>query len=86
MEIQFINIPTLKGYQEFRARIIILDNLRILLGNYFSEKYLGHSFRKIDLRKECNNLDIPIFFIQGAHDWLTPTVLVKQYFKSLKAH
>ncbi len=63
----------------------IIDKLRILLGNYFSEKYLGHSFRKIDLGKECDNLDIPIFFIQGKHDWQTPTVLVKQYFKSLEA-
>ncbi len=63
----------------------IIDKLRILLGNYFSEKYLGYSFRKIDLRKECFNLDIPIFFIQGKHDWQTPTILVKQYFNSIEA-
>ncbi len=59
--------------------------LRILLGNYFSEKYLGHSFRKIDHRKKCDYLETPIFFIQGAHDWQTPTVLVKPYFKNLEA-
>lgn len=39
-----------------------------------------------DLRTDLGNkFQIPIFIFQGAHDWQTPTSLVKPWFKTLEA-
>jgi len=40
----------------------------------------------LDLRNDLSGIfDVPLFFFQGEHDWLTPTSLARPFINSLTA-
>ncbi len=58
--------------------------------NYFksclsSAKTMYSQVMKIDFFKELKQLDIPMFFIAGKYDYVTPTALVEKFCDELDA-
>jgi pimeloyl-ACP methyl ester carboxylesterase len=63
----------------------IKDILDYDAGGSFSNKALFGEMMSIDLRTLGREFKVPIVFIQGADDTLTPTSAVKQYYESIDA-
>lgn len=40
---------------------------------------------KIDFLTEIDEVEVPVYFVIGRHDWNTPFELVEEYFDLLKA-
>ena len=62
-----------------------LDLFRCLKGMKFSSRYLGEAERQANFLKTAPVLDVPVIFVNGKDDHVTPTVMVEQYFNILKA-
>ena len=56
----------------------------MLKGMKFSSRYLGEAGMK-QLPETAPVLDVPVIFVNGRDDHVTPTVMVEQYFNILKA-
>jgi pimeloyl-ACP methyl ester carboxylesterase len=69
----------------FSKEYSIIDLLKYLLGIRFSLKHLWADFTKIDLLKEVPEVQIPIFFLLGKHDYQVPFECSIVYFEHLKA-
>ncbi len=78
---QFLNSSIIWKQEEYN----LMDKINWVRGQYRSEKILGPVFRKVNFKETAKNLKTPIYFIQGKHDWQTPTELVEEYFKILNA-
>lgn len=63
----------------------ISDFIKFAQGSEFSLKALWPEVMKLDLRKDTKEIPVPVFFLQGRHDLVTPSVLVEAYFHSLAA-
>lgn len=48
-------------------------------------KLVDYMYFAFDVNNFKNEYNFPICFIQGSHDWITPTDLVKDYYKKLNA-
>jgi pimeloyl-ACP methyl ester carboxylesterase len=51
----------------------------IISGSEFSLDALYNDYRTTDARKLGRDFEVPLIFIQGDQDYLTPTLLVEQY-------
>ena len=63
----------------------VFEKIRFFLGHVFSERHLGLDFRRINFLETASKSRVPVFLIQGKHDWQTPTVLVEKYYNILEA-
>lgn len=63
----------------------LVDMLRIARGNVISIKKLWPEIMKVKLIEDCTHFRIPVYFIQGKHDYNSPTELVEEYFAKLIA-
>jgi pimeloyl-ACP methyl ester carboxylesterase len=69
----------------FSKEYSVIDLLKYLLGIRFSLKYLWADFTKIELLKEVPEVQIPVYFLLGKHDYQVPFECSTMYFNSLKA-
>lgn len=69
----------------FSPEYSLLDFIKFGQGSVFSLKSMWPEVMNIELDKTTTNFEIPIFFLQGEHDYNTPTELVKEYFNSINA-
>lgn len=64
----------------------ILDILRMGRDPYFSLKCLWNDrLYELDLIREAPEIKIPVYFITGRHDYITPSALVEEYYQQLSA-
>lgn len=54
-------------------------------GNDFTFPLLLHELMRVNLMKSAPKLEVPVFFINGRHDYNTPFVLVEDYYEFLEA-
>ena len=64
--------------------VTLLDIVRFGQGNRFSLETLTAELNALDLRS-LDRFDVPIVFIEGRHDWRTPSSLAESYWNVLKA-
>lgn len=76
----FLFIPAL-GISEYT----ISDFIKFAKGSETSLKALWPEVMKLDFRKSYKDIPVPVFFLQGRHDSLTPSVLVEEYFNTISA-
>ncbi len=63
----------------------LLDLARQVADPFFSLRALVAEKYTIDLFEQAPRVEIPAWFIAGAHDWTTPSVLVERYVAALDA-
>jgi pimeloyl-ACP methyl ester carboxylesterase len=54
-------------------------------GRNFTTNALWKEIVDVDFTKEIDSIKVPIYFFEGKHDMITPTVLVENYYQSLVA-
>lgn len=62
----------------------LFDLVRFGRGNHFSHRCLLDEFLATDLTR-LRRFDVPVFFLLGRHDQVTPSALGQAYFESLDA-
>jgi pimeloyl-ACP methyl ester carboxylesterase len=60
------------------------ENL-MMKGYYFSVSAMWDEIKNIDITKEIQSIEVPVYFFEGKYDMATPTILVENYFQSLNA-
>lgn len=78
---EIYKLGNILGYDEYT----LLDRVRWVTGQIRAERTLGRAMYDVNFLSDASKLDLPVFFLQGAHDWQTPTPLVKEYYASLSA-
>ena len=63
----------------------LLDFLNFGRGSVYSLKSMWPQVMRLNLEKEAASLEVPVFFLQGRHDFNTPSILVERYFRTLAA-
>lgn len=61
------------------------DLIRYLRGLHFSLKTLWGQAYDIDFFQQIPRVDIPVYFMEGRHDYVVPATLVAQYVNQLQA-
>lgn len=61
------------------------DIAHIRAGASFVTEHMRRNVIRGSLEANIPKLDVPVFFIQGAHDYLTPSSLAVDYFRRLQA-
>ncbi len=61
------------------------DFIRFGQGVEFSLKALWPQVMQVNFMESAHNLSVPVFFLQGRHDYNTPSSLVEDYFNALNA-
>lgn len=61
------------------------DLARQIADPFFSLRALVEEKYTLDLFVQAPRVEVPAWFIAGAHDWTTPTVLVERYVEALDA-
>lgn len=49
------------------------------------EPLINYSYYEFDTSNINSSFDVPMYFIQGEDDWITPTPMVKDYFETVSA-
>lgn len=63
----------------------LFDMIRLLKGSKFSNKLMWPEIIKVNFQESAEKLLVPLYFLQGKHDFNCPTVLVEKYFDELEA-
>lgn len=63
----------------------LFDCFRYFKGMYFSLNHLQAEMRKMDLKKQIDRVDVPIYFIMGRHDLIAPFKPTKSFFDEIDA-
>jgi pimeloyl-ACP methyl ester carboxylesterase len=69
----------------FSEEYSILDLVKLLLGLRFSLKNLWYGFTKINLLEKVPEVQVPVFFLLGKHDYQVPFQASVEYFEHIKA-
>lgn len=69
----------------FSSEYTKMDALNWFKGKSESIKLLYENIMSINLSDEIDTFDIPIYFLQGKHDYQTPSSLVEEYFHQIQA-
>jgi pimeloyl-ACP methyl ester carboxylesterase len=56
-----------------------------LMGISFSLEHLGRCLKGIDYFTQIPEVNVPVYFFSGAHDYLTPQNILKEYYEILSA-
>ena len=57
----------------------------MLGSNYSLNAVMAEMISQKDFRKSAHELKIPVYFLEGRHDYNVPSVLAEKYFNALKA-
>jgi pimeloyl-ACP methyl ester carboxylesterase len=65
----------------------ITDGLNSLMmkGLFFSVNAMWDEINDIDITKEIQSMNVPVYFFEGKYDMATPTILVKEFYDDLDA-
>ncbi|MDQ7795091.1 MAG: alpha/beta hydrolase [bacterium] len=63
----------------------LVDLGRLVWGTVFSMRLLGADLHELDLVRRVPRLDLPVYFLAGRHDRVTPSELVEEYHGALAA-
>ncbi len=63
----------------------LFDFAKIPKGSSFSSKHMKKNAIQGELMDEVTRADIPVYFMSGKHDYVTPHELVELYFQVIKA-
>ncbi|MFW9862164.1 MAG: alpha/beta fold hydrolase [Candidatus Thorarchaeota archaeon] len=65
----------------------LMEGIRTLMGKgrNFTTHALWKELTEVNLTTEIDLIKVPIFFFEGKHDMITPTVVVEEFFNQLKA-
>jgi pimeloyl-ACP methyl ester carboxylesterase len=65
----------------------LLEGIRTLMGKgrNFTTHALWKELAEVNFTREIDSIKVPIFFFEGKHDMITPTVVVEEFFNQLKA-
>jgi pimeloyl-ACP methyl ester carboxylesterase len=77
--------PILSKVLLFCGAYTLEDKLRYVLGAEFSIEHLWESIISINLRTQVKSLKIPVYILQGTHDFQTPHQLAKEFYQQLNA-
>jgi len=62
-----------------------LDIIRTLRGMRFVQDHLLPDLANLNLFEMLPRLDVPVFLLQGRHDYVAPSSLAEQYYQALQA-
>jgi len=62
----------------------IFDSLNVLRGSKKSGELMNVQLRAVDLYTEIPEVEVPVYFFTGRHDYNTPFELVEEYYSILK--
>lgn len=62
----------------------LMDVFRWFKGTNYLVKHFRDELLTIKLKEQVKKLDVPIYFIAGEFDYITPTSLVEEYFKQVE--
>lgn len=62
-----------------------LDYVKYLYGGYYGTKHLWESILEINFLEQAPSLEVPVYFLEGRHDYNTPWELVQEYHDALDA-
>ena len=63
----------------------IMDFVHFGQGSQFSLQTLWPQVMEVNLMDSAARLEVPVFFLQGRHDYNTPSTLVEEYYELLDA-
>lgn len=63
----------------------LMDFIHFGQGSQFSLKTLWPQVMEVNLMESAASLEVPVFFLQGRHDYNTPSLLVEEYYNLLDA-
>ena len=69
----------------FSPEYTFRDVLRVAPGSSFSSRHMRRRALSGELMDEVTDLQVPVFFLQGRHDYVTPGELVEEYLERLDA-
>ena len=46
---------------------------------------MNYMYFEYDAKQRTSTFEVPMYFIQGDSDWITPTVLAEEYYQSINA-
>ncbi len=69
----------------FAPEYSILESFNAMRGNAQSVTLLKEDMMEVDFLTQVPSLEVPVFFIQGRHDYVTPGELVEEYYELLDA-
>ena len=78
------NYDTLIEIAKASTEYSMSDLMNIEPGSLFTTKYLWDELLTINLFKQVKELDIPVYFFLGRHDYTTPPNLAEKYFNILE--
>jgi pimeloyl-ACP methyl ester carboxylesterase len=54
-------------------------------GRNFTTNALWKEITKVNFTKEIDSIKVPIYFLEGKYDMITPTILVEEFYNNLDA-
>ena len=69
----------------FAHEYSIGDSYNAIRGNLQSVELLLEDMMEVNLLVQVTNLEVPVYFIHGIHDYVTPGQLVEEYYELLEA-
>jgi proline iminopeptidase len=63
----------------------LVDLIKFGQGNRFSLEHLWQEFQAFHLDNAMSSFEVPIAFLLGRHDWVTPSVLAEAYLRRIQA-
>ncbi|MBL1421767.1 MAG: alpha/beta fold hydrolase [Alphaproteobacteria bacterium] len=61
------------------------DHMKWFNGNQFSTKYMLDEIQQLDMRNAVPAVQVPVYMLQGRHDYNAPATLAEAYFNQLQA-
>lgn len=77
--------PLVLGSLLFSREYSLIDRVDFFRGIFGSMRLLWPELLDVDLAERVPALDVPVFFVEGRHDWEAPSVLAERYFELLRA-
>ena len=80
-------VSMLKFLKDFllASEYTLKDKIMLIPSAFYSLKCLWRDVVTIDFFKEIQAVDVPVYFLQGVHDYQVSYHLAKEYFDTLKA-
>jgi len=73
------------AYSSFHGYSFCDATYRFVAGAYTSLQALGHQFLSVSMINRVKEVRIPVYFINGRHDYNTPFELTEKLYQSIKA-
>ncbi|MCX6120001.1 MAG: alpha/beta hydrolase [Ignavibacteriales bacterium] len=62
-----------------------IDRINFFRGIFASVHLMWPQILNVNLMEQASELKVPVYFLEGKHDYETPSILAEQYFEKLKA-